>query len=542
MGGALFRGPGRHRFPWGLSLLSDLIPLAAPLPLLAAALLAALRPGRRPRLVPMAAEVAAVAAFAIACLGLLLLLFHGPATSPLIGAAGIGLSARLDAVSVTMLLVVAFVGWIVARYTRRYLDGEARQGAFTGWLCAAVAAVLLLVQAGNLIQLAGTWIAASLCLHRLLLFYPGRAAALRAARKKRLFARIGATALLAAAILLATACDTTDIAVINATQRTGPATAPTLAAAALLAIAALLKSAQFPTHGWLTEVMEAPTPVSALLHAGVINAGGFLLIRFADVMVAAPGVLAVLAMIGGFTALFGAVVMLTQPAVKTALAWSTVAQMGFMILQCGLALFPLALLHIVAHSLYKAHAFLSSGGAVEQVAAIRRPGPVAVPSGPAVGRAFLAAIAIYAAVATAFGATFGFDHKSPQALALGAILIFGVAYLLAQGLADAAPRRLTLRTATYSVAVTTGYFALQSAAEWLTAGTLPPAPGPGRLEWTLMALAVLSFGLVAVAQALFPLWAYHPAAAGLRVHLSNGLYINATLDRLLGGWSIRKAP
>src|SRR5690606_35991920 len=108
---------------------------------------------------------------------------------------------------------------------------------------------------------------------------------------------------------------------------------------------------------------------SALLHAGVINAGGFLLIRFADVMLSAPGALAMLALVGGFTAVFGALVMLTQPAVKTSLAWSTVAQMGFMMLQCGLALFPLALLHIVAHSLYKAHAFLASGGAVEQIAA-----------------------------------------------------------------------------------------------------------------------------------------------------------------------------
>ena len=77
-----------------------------------------------------------------------------------------------------------------------------------------------------------------------------------------------------------------------------------------------------------------------------------------------------------------------------ALAWSTAAQMGFMILQCGLALFPLALLHIVAHSLYKAHSFLASGGAVERVAAIRRPGPVAIPDAGAVGRAFLAALMI----------------------------------------------------------------------------------------------------------------------------------------------------
>jgi NAD(P)H-quinone oxidoreductase subunit 5 len=141
--------------------------------------------------------------------------------------------------------------------------------------------------------------------------------------------------------------------------------------------------------------METPTPVSALLHAGVINAGGFLLIRFADVMLLSPAVLAVLVMLGGFTALFGGLVMLTQSAVKTSLAWSTVAQMGFMILQCGLALFPLALLHIVAHSLYKAHAFLASGQAVDGVAAIRRPGPVAIPNGLRWVRAFIIALVIY---------------------------------------------------------------------------------------------------------------------------------------------------
>jgi NAD(P)H-quinone oxidoreductase subunit 5 len=307
-----------------------------------------------------------------------------------------------------------------------------------------------------------------------------------------------------------------------------------------IALAALLKSAQFPTHGWLTEVMEAPTPVSALLHAGVINGGGFLLVRFADVMLLSPGTLAVLAILGGFTALFGALVMLTQPSVKTSLAWSTVAQMGFMTLQCGLGLFQLALLHIVAHSLYKAHAFLSSGGAVEQVAAARRPGPVAIPDGAAVGWAFIAALTIYAAIGAAFGTAFGFDHKSPQSLALGAILIFGVAYLLAQGMADAAPRRLTRMTAVYSVAAAFGYFALQTITEWLTAGALPRTPAPGRLEWTLMVLAIFSFGMVAVAQALFPLWSNHPAAAGLRVHLSNGLYVNATFDRMLGGWSVRR--
>ncbi|KKB80503.1 oxidoreductase [Devosia soli] len=518
----------------------NLLPLAAPLLLLFAALFASSRQGRRPPLVAAVAEGTTLTAFAIAAASLALLLFHVQGGSALIGWSGIGLSARLDAVSVTMMLLVSFVGWVVVRYSRTYLDGEARQGAFTGWLCAALAAVLLLVQAGNLVQLLGAWIATSFALHRLLLFYPHRIGAQRAARKKRLFAIIGALSLAGSLLLMSMAFGTTDIAAINAMARAGDVSWYAPAAAGLLALAALLKSAQFPTHGWLTEVMEAPTPVSALLHAGVINAGGFLLIRFADVMLLAPGVLAVLAMVGGFTALFGALVMLTQPAVKTSLAWSTVAQMGFMILQCGLALFPLALLHIVAHSLYKAHAFLASGSAVEQIVSIRRPGPVAIPDGGAVARAFVLALAIYFAIGAAFGFGFGLEHKSPQSLALGAILIFGVAYLLAQGLADAAPRALTTRMTLYATAAALGYFALQTAAEWLTGGVLPATPAPGRLEWTLMALAVLTFGLVAVAQALLPLWAGHPAVAGLRVHLANGLYVNAMLDRMLGGWSVRK--
>jgi len=518
------------------------LPLAAPLILLLAAAAAFVRSGRRSQVIPALGEGAAVAAMIVALGALGLLLLRGPGSSPLIGFGGIGFSARLDAVSVAMLVLVSFVGWIVVRYGRTYLDGEARQGAFTGWLCTAIAAVLLLVQAGNLVQLAGAWIGVDLCLRRLLLFYPERVGAQRAARKHAVFSGLGAATLVAAAAVLGICYGTLDIAAINAVAHADGASGLALTAAALLALAALFKSAQFPTHGWLTEVMEAPTPVSALLHAGVINAGGFLLIRFAHVMVDAPGILAVLAMVGGFTALFGALVMLTQPAVKTSLAWSTVAQMGFMTLQCGLALFPLALLHILAHSLYKSHAFLASGGAVEQVAATRRPGPVAVPNGAAVARAFLAALALYAGMAAAFGALFGFEHKSPQALALGTILIFGVAYLVAQGLADTAPRLLTRKTARYSAAAAIGYFALHTLAEWLTAGTLPPTPAPGRLEWTLMAVAVLSFGLVAIAQALFPLWATHPAAAGLRIHLSNGLYINAALHRWLGGWSCARHP
>jgi NAD(P)H-quinone oxidoreductase subunit 5 len=510
-----------------------LIPYLAPLLLGAAALFASRTPGPRPAKALRLAEAAGLGALAVAAVSAVALIAGGAGTSPTFGTRGMGLSVRLDVVSVVMLALVAFVGWIVLRFSATYLDGDRRQGAFTAWLCATLAAVMLFVTAGNLVQLVLAWIFTSVFLHRLLLHFPERVGARRAAAKKFVTSRAGDVAVIAAAMVMFSTYRTGDIATILEAARLGGGAGSATLIAALLAVAALLKSAQFPTHGWLTEVMETPTPVSATLHAGVINAGGLLLIRFADVMLLAPGVLAVLVMVGGFTALFGGMVMLTQPAVKTSLAWSTVAQMGFMILQCGLALFPLALLHIVAHSLYKAHAFLASGTAVDVVASIRRPGPVAVPGPRAVGLAFLVALGIYGAIALLFG----LDGKSPQAIALGAILILGIAYLLAQGLADAAPKVLTRRTAAMSVAAAVGYFALQVGAEWLTRGTLPPAPMPGPLEWALMVLAVLSFGLVAVAQAMFPLWAYHPAATGLRVHLSNGLYANAVFDRLVGNWT-----
>ncbi|MEQ1580612.1 MAG: proton-conducting transporter membrane subunit [Steroidobacteraceae bacterium] len=516
----------------------QLAPLLAPLLLILAAAIAFLSPGQRPRLAPRLAEAAALLALVAATAAAAGLASGITDATYVTGLQVIGLSVRLDAVSATMLLLVTFIGWVVVRYARTYLDGEARQGPFTGWLCLTLAAVMLLVSAGNLAQLVLAWIATSLFLHRLLLFYPDRVAARRAARKKFITARAADFALLVAAGLLAGAYGTTEIGPILMAAREGEGGSLAIAAAAMLAFAAALKSAQFPTHGWLTEVMETPTPVSALLHAGVINAGGFLLIRFADVMLLAPGVLACLVMLGGFTALFGSLVMLTQSAVKTSLAWSTVAQMGFMILECGLALFPLALLHIVAHSLYKAHSFLASGGAVERVAVISRPGPVAIPSSSAVVRAFASALLLYVIV----GYAFGFADKSPQVIALGAILILGVAYLLAQGFADAAPRALTRRTAVYSLAASTGYFTLQSAATYLTAGVLPTTPAPGPLEWALIVLAMISFGCVAIAQALLPLWAHHPAAVGLRVHFANGLYANAIFNRLVGGWSTRTLP
>lgn len=510
-----------------------LLLMLAPAALLAAAIAMHLYPPDRAHCRLRLPEIGALVALTLGVLVACDLAISGPVTGPLLGIGPIGLSARIDVVSVALTLTVAFVGWVVLRFSRVALDGEARQPAFMGWMAATIACVLLLVSAGNIVQLTLGWMATGFTLHRLLLFYPERPRARRAARKKALSGGVASAALLIAAGILIAGFGTADIAEINAAARAGEGPDLLWLAALMLALAAIFKSALVPTHGWLTEVMEAPTPVSALLHAGVVNAGGFLLIRFADVLVAAPGVLAVLALVGGFSALLAAAVALTQPAVKTALAWSTCAQMGFMVLQCGLALFPLALLHIVAHSLYKAHAFLASGSAVKDVASIRRPGPVAVPDLAAVARAFVLALALYVVV----GLAFGIGAKPPQAVALGAILIFGVVYLIAQGIADLAPRALTWRTVALSVVATVAYFALQQGATWASQGTLPPPPPPDGLIWATIALALASFAMAAVAQTTFPIWAGHPAATGLRVHLMNGLYLNAITERLSGRWT-----
>lgn len=511
--------------------------LFAPVLLLVAASIAFFRPGCRPGAYPRIAEGAALGVLGLAIVGVVQLLVYGPSRVEV--GAGLGLIAfQLEAVSATMALLVGFVGWVVVRYSRTYLDGEAREGAFHGLMLATLAAVMTLVQAGSLVVLVLAFLAIGLGLRRLLLFYSHRAEARRAATKFTLVWGLGDILLMIASGLFWIAFGTTDIAALSQAADAG---LPVLAqvAVALLVIVALLKTASFPLHGWLTEVMEAPTPVSALLHAGVINGGGLLLIMLSDLVQASPGAMAALVMLGGLTALFGAAVMLTQSAIKTALAWSTVAQMGFMLLQCGMGLWALALLHIVAHSLYKAHAFLGSGGAVRAVAAVHRPGPVAVPGIGAVMRAFVLALVIYAAVATGFGMFAG--PKSAQALALGAILVFGVAYLVAQGMADTAPRALTQRMAAASLAATVTYFAFHVTAGVIWGPSLPPAPQPGPLEWSLIILALLSFGLVAVAQALFPHWAHHPAASGLRVHLANGLYLNALLDRMIGGFRATKS-
>jgi NAD(P)H-quinone oxidoreductase subunit 5 len=294
------------------------------------------------------ALVSAVASFAIA---------------PFI-AVGSHLHAGAGAAQIVTSLI-AFLGWIIGDYSRRYLRGEPGQTRFTVAFLATLAAVSAVVVSSNFAMLIAAWTASSVGLHHLLTFYRERPAAIIVAHKKFLASRLAEGLLVVAAILLFREWGTLEIAAITARAQAAASLPPMAGAAAvLIAAAVLLKCAQLPLHGWLIQVMEAPTPVSALLHAGVVNLGGYVLIRLAPLIGASPAAQTLLVVFGSLTAALAGLVMLTRITIKVRLAWSTCSQMGVMIMECGLGLYDLALLHLLAHALYKAHAFLTAGDAV----------------------------------------------------------------------------------------------------------------------------------------------------------------------------------
>ncbi len=281
--------------------------------------------------------------------------------------AGSALGVRCDFATRIMLLLVAALGAVVVRFSRTYLDGERELDRYLRWLMLTLSAVTILVISNNLLVIAVAWTATSLALHQLLTLYSDRPAALVAAHKKFLVSRLADGALAVALGLLYTNVGSFDLDRVAAWVHLQPQLPMSMQVGACLLVATVaLRSAQLPFHGWITQVMEVPTPVSALLHAGVVNIGGFVLIRLAPWMTHAEPAGLLLVTVGLLTAIVAALVMTTRVSVKVALAWSTCAQMGFMLVQCGLGLWSLALLHIVAHSLYKAYAFLSAGAAVEE--------------------------------------------------------------------------------------------------------------------------------------------------------------------------------
>ncbi|TWT69600.1 proton-conducting transporter transmembrane domain-containing protein [Crateriforma conspicua] len=272
---------------------------------------------------------------------------------------------RLDGLAAIMLVLISTLAVVIARYSLRYLDGEAAQGRFFRWIAVATGSVSLLVLSSNLALFILFWVATSLSLHQLLVHYRHRPAAGIAAWKKFFISRLGDLCLIIAAVLLWQNFGTLDFQAMFASTAEAIGSAgvqtPVQVAVWLLIAGAATKSAQVPFHTWLPQTMETPTPVSALMHGGIVNAGGYLIIRTSPIVSQVPAALATLAMVGLVTAVFAALVMMTQTNIKRKLAYSTIAQMGFMMLQCGLGAFGVALLHLIAHSVFKANAFLASG-------------------------------------------------------------------------------------------------------------------------------------------------------------------------------------
>ena len=430
--------------------------------------------------------------------------------------------APTTAPQATLTVFISLLGCVLAGYSRSCLAGERNEGSFACWLLATLAGASAVVAAGDLLLLSLAWVATSLSLQQLLTFYRERPLALVAAREKFLVGRCADFCMLIATSLLAMRAGTLQIDEILAMAARHELGEDARVAMAFVAVAALLKSAQAPFHGWLLRVMEAPTPVSALLHAGVVNLGGFVLLRLAPLLTDAPFASWLLVAVGAATAALAALASSMQPSVKSALAWSTCAQMGFLMLQCGLGLFEMALLHLVAHSAYKAHAFLTAASTV-QASAIDALVPPGRPSGPLARiLAGCCGLALVHAIAVAAGVRV---FEAPATAVGGAILACALTPLLE-----------TRRNAAGGGVVRRWLAAILVVCAWLflhgalrAALGLPPAPPA---DW-LQAATALALLLPLPAIRLLLAWRPgHPAVVGLHAGCQRGWFLDEWFTRI----------
>lgn len=268
--------------------------------------------------------------------------------------------------SLILACLVQLLGTVIGAFSARYLQGEAGQRRYVAALAAVLAGVHVLLMADNWLLLMAAWASVGIALQPLLCFYPDRPFALLAAHKKRIADRLADVMLLTATALAWFEIGSGSLSALWVYIAQHGMSVPLQMSAVALVLAVTLRTALLPVHGWLIQVMEAPTPVSALLHAGVVNLGGFVLIRFAPMLEQATPARVLLLVLGLATAVLTGMAMLTRISIKVQLAWSTVAQMGFMLTECALGLYTLAALHLIGHSLYKAHAFLSASDVVRQ--------------------------------------------------------------------------------------------------------------------------------------------------------------------------------
>lgn len=282
----------------------------------------------------------------------------------------------IDRLTAVMMVLISCVSTVIHIYSRRYLEGDPGYERFFGLLGFMTFTILSLVASSNFLMLFLFWQLLSWVLYLLLAFNFSYPPAYEYARKTLLVHRIGDISFLCGLLLIYKYFGTFEFTELFQLAASDPPTVrlwagvpvelpivPTIAI--LIFVGAMAKSAQFPLHVWLPDTMDSPTPVSALMHAGIINAGGFLLNRLAPFYALSSTTLHLVFIIGACTVILGASMMLVQNDIKKTLGFSTMGQMGYMIMECGLGAFALAIFHLIAHGLFKASLFLSSGSIIQ---------------------------------------------------------------------------------------------------------------------------------------------------------------------------------
>ena len=269
----------------------------------------------------------------------------------------------MDSLTAVMLIVVTVVSLMVQIYSLGYMHGDPGYHRYYAFMSLFTASMLGLVLADNLLLMFIFWELVGLCSYLLIGFWFHRPAAANAAKKAFIFTRIGDFGFLAAILLLFSQTDTLDIAQLHGLAVAGTLAGTVLTWAAIgIFLGAVGKSAQFPLHVWLPDAMEGPTPVSALIHAAtMVAAGVFLVARMYPLFEHSPEALLTVAFIGGFTAIFAATMALVMTDIKRVLAYSTISQLGYMMLGLGVGGIAIGIFHLFNHAFFKALLFLGAG-------------------------------------------------------------------------------------------------------------------------------------------------------------------------------------
>ncbi len=280
----------------------------------------------------------------------------------------------IDRLSAVVMVLISGIGTVIYAYSIDYMYQDPHEPRYLSLIGLTVFVLLCLVSSANLMMLFLFWQLLSYLLY-LLAHNHTHAGTLEGAFKTFMLLRVGDVTFLAGIVLAYALYGTLEFPAVFAKAAESSVTLSPLpgldisgatAVTLLLFIGGMSKSAQFPFHIWLPHYLYAPTPATALLHAGIINAGGFLINRLAPLFGLSSTTLHVALVVGTLTAVLGASMMLAQNDIKKTLGFSTVGQMGYMIMECGLGAFSLAVFHLIAHGLFKATVFLNSGNEIHK--------------------------------------------------------------------------------------------------------------------------------------------------------------------------------